>query len=368
MRLRLVWPLVGLAALVAFALEAGFLPDLMWHDALVATWFAARRGCSPGVDVALLTDAAPYLGVAFVVIGLGLGLARRAPLADLAWALVLLGAGLLFVESLKVLFERARPDVRTWKPAGDAFPSGHVANIVLCVGTAIRLVPRCSIRRQDVLRLALALGGLAAIAAVAFSRLYLDRHWLSDVLGSVLLGAAFLGLTCWRTTAGRITTFFALMFVTSGLFLTAASGARITLASPSLNDERLQFQLPLARAHARTRLGLDGAWIRRRGRDGGYLRVTLPEVRFTIVLREGRRAVLSFAARLLGPRWNSCEEMEVEVDGVPVGRDRLTRRWSTHTFALPHLHRGPHEVRIRISADNHGKAWALRGVHVLRGS
>lgn len=358
-------PLLGLAALVGFALEVAYLPNLLWHDAFVDAWFAAQRGCSLGAGVALLTRAAPYLGIAFVLSGLGLGVARRARLANVVCALALLGAGLLLTEALKVLFERARPDVPTWKPLGDAFPSGHVANVLLCIGTAVRLVPRSPNSRLDTSRLALVLGGVGAVTAVAFSRLYLDRHWFTDVVGSLLLGVAFFGLTPWGHLTGRIASLASVVVITTGLLFTAASGARIDLSSPSVSEERPQFQLPLARAHARRQAGLDGAWVRARGPDGGYLHVMRPEVRFTIRVRDGKRAVLRFAARPIGLRTTSCHQIEVEVDGALVGRDQLTRRWGAYTFALPRLHPGLHEVRLRLADGDDLTGWALRALQVL---
>jgi undecaprenyl-diphosphatase len=41
------------------------------------------------------------------------------------------------------------------------------------------------------------------VLVVAFSRLYLDVHWLSDVLGGFVLGLAYLLLTLWLLEAFR---------------------------------------------------------------------------------------------------------------------------------------------------------------------
>jgi membrane-associated phospholipid phosphatase len=35
------------------------------------------------------------------------------------------------------------------------------------------------------------------VAAVGFSRLYLDRHWLSDLAGGLMAGLAYLLLAIW---------------------------------------------------------------------------------------------------------------------------------------------------------------------------
>ena len=41
------------------------------------------------------------------------------------------------------------------------------------------------------------------VLAVAFSRLYLDVHWLTDVIGGFALGLAYLLLTIWLVEALR---------------------------------------------------------------------------------------------------------------------------------------------------------------------
>jgi membrane-associated phospholipid phosphatase len=35
------------------------------------------------------------------------------------------------------------------------------------------------------------------VVVVAFSRLYLDKHWLSDLAGGLTIGAAYLLLAIW---------------------------------------------------------------------------------------------------------------------------------------------------------------------------
>jgi membrane-associated phospholipid phosphatase len=35
------------------------------------------------------------------------------------------------------------------------------------------------------------------VVVVAFSRLYLDKHWLSDLVGGFAIGAAYLLLAIW---------------------------------------------------------------------------------------------------------------------------------------------------------------------------
>src|SRR5262245_5548748 len=84
----------------------------------------------------------------------------------------------IVVETLKRAVNRTRPDGGQ-NPANASFPSSHAAN-----GAALATVLSSRWRR---LRLFFWL--LAAL--VAFSRIYLNRHFLSDVLIAVMIGVVF---------------------------------------------------------------------------------------------------------------------------------------------------------------------------------
>lgn len=71
---------------------------------------------------------------------------------------------------------------------GNSFPSGHVLRSVVVYGLAAFVVYRLALSER---RAALAVAAAAAIvAAVSFDRLFLEVHWLSDVVGALLLGGA----------------------------------------------------------------------------------------------------------------------------------------------------------------------------------
>ena len=85
----------------------------------------------------------------------------------------------------------------------NSFPSGHMVRTVLVYGLLAfvlrRLAPSPWLRNLAV-PLAIVL-----IVAMAFTRLYLEVHWESDVLGGLLLGAiALVSATVWLDRPQRV--------------------------------------------------------------------------------------------------------------------------------------------------------------------
>ena len=85
---------------------------------------------------------------------------------------------------------RPRPNLAPW-----GFPGGHVLSLVVFVGLIVYFlcVMRVDRRWQWLSRGV----GAGMVLAVAFSRLYLDFHWFSDVVGGFALGLAYLLATLW---------------------------------------------------------------------------------------------------------------------------------------------------------------------------
>lgn len=88
---------------------------------------------------------------------------------------------------------------------GKSFPSGHTMSTTYAYGAIVlTLLPYVSRRWRPVVIAAY----VAMVAAVAFSRLALGVHFLSDVLGGFVLGLAWLAastaaFSIWRVERGR---------------------------------------------------------------------------------------------------------------------------------------------------------------------
>ena len=193
---RYTIPLVALAfallAVGAIVHEGSVL--LTWDEPVTRALIDLR---SPGLD-GVVKSLSSLGGITVVTLVLLL-------LLLLVWyecrslALVLLGASLarpLVEWTLKELVNRPRPRLgQLVAGTGESFPSGHVMAAVAIWGLLPPVVALVSGRRSAWWWSV----GISAtiIAAVSFSRVYLGVHWLSDVVGALLLGALYLLAVEW---------------------------------------------------------------------------------------------------------------------------------------------------------------------------
>jgi membrane-associated phospholipid phosphatase len=94
------------------------------------------------------------------------------------------------VQLLKAGFDRPRPAGSLVATNGSAFPSGHAAYSTAWVAAAVALWSWLGLAG----RTSLILAAVVASAAIGGSRVYLEAHWLSDVVAGWGLGAAIFGL------------------------------------------------------------------------------------------------------------------------------------------------------------------------------
>jgi undecaprenyl-diphosphatase len=169
-------------------------------------------------------ESASFLGgqpgqVAVVVVGSVMLWPRRRRWA-LALPLVMAGVG--FVQfSAKWAVDRSRPNLDSW-----GFPSAHILSLVVLCGYLAYVVSVASARRRW---RHLAVGACVGIVGtVAYSRMYLDAHWLSDVLGGLTAGLAYLLVAIWLIRSaprlGHVLQTVPRRTVAPGLLVPAAAG------------------------------------------------------------------------------------------------------------------------------------------------
>jgi membrane-associated phospholipid phosphatase len=116
-------------------------------------------------------------------------LARRRTFLAIAWIVATAGGGLLNV-GLKAIFERSRPQHLHGFASADgwSFPSGHSSGSFIVYGLLAYLIVIQSAPRYHVPVAAIA---MVTIVCVGFSRVVLQVHYFSDVLGGYAVGVAW---------------------------------------------------------------------------------------------------------------------------------------------------------------------------------
>ncbi|HEX5418989.1 MAG TPA: phosphatase PAP2 family protein [Gammaproteobacteria bacterium] len=201
-----VWRYLGMHALVSFVIAlAAFVvfaeiadsigagEALAAFDKQLAASLRAHVGYGTLQAFAVITR----LGNPPLLIGIGIAVAlylawRKWWIEAAIWVLVT-GLGGLLIAVLKAYFERTRPihDQALIKAAGWSFPSGHASGAMFVYGMlgyfAIRHAPRAW-------HIPIALAAIVTIVFVGFSRVILQVHYLSDVLGGFAAAGAWLAL------------------------------------------------------------------------------------------------------------------------------------------------------------------------------
>jgi len=156
-------------------------------DQKVWEWFVGNPFMTP------IAEVVTSVGVVYVLLPLsvvcGVYIWRRtqsALLAAVPWIAVQMNS--LVVANLKDWTAVARPPREFWivHASAESFPSGHVANTTAFVVAIVVLLSQIHPDRQRLFMVT----GLVSCAAMAWSRLALNVHWLSDVVAGWCVGAA----------------------------------------------------------------------------------------------------------------------------------------------------------------------------------
>ena len=144
-----------------------------------------------------------------VVSGLAIYLVRAGFGAD-AWALLAFPIAVTIETAYKLLLTHPGPPLSmshgdgpsitdlfsTTSQIGNSFPSGHMARATVTYGLLAFVVARLTASRRAAM--AAWTAAVFVIALLAADRMYLEVHWLSDVIGGLLLGCiALVCATVW---------------------------------------------------------------------------------------------------------------------------------------------------------------------------
>ena len=175
----------------------GILEDVVSSDPFVqfdhVVFMNLQKLRTGWVDEVMI--AATELGSAMVasavIASVSVVLAWKRCWRTLAYWLTAVGFAQALVWILKLTLERARPMVMYDGTDRFSFPSGHAASSIVLYGFLALLLAR---ERSPRIRWVVMLLTAGLVGLIAFSRLYLGAHWLSDVLASLGLGTAWVAL------------------------------------------------------------------------------------------------------------------------------------------------------------------------------
>ncbi len=163
-------------------------------DAQLSDWLQLHRSRRLTSAMFVITTLGANWPVACLTVGFLIYLFSRRRHYWIAAVLSSVFGGMLLNPILKLAFQRPRPSftepLSTF--TGYSFPSGHTMTATVFFGVVaayfVAQTPDC--RRRVLIAL---LAGLL-IVLVGFSRMYLGAHYLTDVLGAMAEGLAWLSL------------------------------------------------------------------------------------------------------------------------------------------------------------------------------
>ncbi len=155
-------------------------------DLSVATYFSSVRGAGPTEYLYLLTT---FFDVSVASLSVVLFIAILIYLVrGIRWSILFVStlvAGAVIDSILKVIFNRARPTDQVITAFGKSFPSYHAVIVTIFFGMLMYIFDSYLSRPMRIFFNTFCVLG---IVSVSVSRLYLGVHWLSDVVGGVVVG------------------------------------------------------------------------------------------------------------------------------------------------------------------------------------
>jgi membrane-associated phospholipid phosphatase len=195
-------PPIFLFLLLVFITITVELNALKSIDEVIGFWI--QRSITPTRTAVMLvwTNLGATWFVLLFTVVLGIVLAFRRLnywLRRLVWSVP---ACMLSVEAIKYGFQRPRPVVPhpILQLATYSFPSGHTASATVLYGFLAILM--CSFIQKWTSQVLIWSAAVALIVGVAFSRIYLGVHYVTDVTAGFILGLAWLSLSA-RLTQSR---------------------------------------------------------------------------------------------------------------------------------------------------------------------
>jgi undecaprenyl-diphosphatase len=324
--------LLALFFLVLACGEVLALSTFVPLDAAAYNWIEAHRSCTV---THLFHSEWPLLSL--VTLGVltlvWLGYQQRWTEGASGVTVILLGS--LLAELLKTVFERARPSTLPPLFTGNSFPSGHTVGAFLLAGTLgfFLLQQRTAAWKKGIGASVL----LVCVATVIWQRLYLAHHWVSDILGSLLLASAWLCFALMHPPGWRLVRHLAPMCV--GLVLAYPlfyyfPTTRVVL--PSVMTSTRKPVLSLSFGDMDLPSHFQGAWgAQSQEPAGSIMWMHYGEASLKVELPARQAYVMQFAVRpSIEHQSDGCFPLEISMNHYPVQRLLLSRGWRQYEVTL----------------------------------
>lgn len=183
--------LLGSIACLTLAFAFAYVGDEVADGSLRAVDVAVRDWVERHRNAAVhdVFEVVTWLGTRIVLIPLAVLVGWPLLRGYWSWLVLLLFCVLASSELVSILkhgFEVPRPPLGMQRHESFSFPSGHAT----AAATTAAVLGYLAMRRHRH-HVAYIGGGTAVSLLVAASRVYLEEHWLSDVIGGILIGSTF---------------------------------------------------------------------------------------------------------------------------------------------------------------------------------
>ena len=173
--------------LAVFAANNYTLPG----DEAAGSWISGIDSSSFNMLMESVSDLGDTLPAAIIVITLIIVLLSFGRRLEAIFIAVLPLVGVVMNTSFKFLVDRPRPG-NDPLGGGMSFPSVHTIFAVILFGFLFIIALRLIKNRR--IAISVQVFSVVLILLMGVSRIYLEAHWLSDTLGSLLLGGVILAL------------------------------------------------------------------------------------------------------------------------------------------------------------------------------
>jgi len=175
-------------------------------DVAISQWLQQSIPSGLGIVMQAISSVSSIGAAAVIVAAVAASLWLSSRRREAIFVAVLASAAAILNWVLKLVISRPRPDGNLIKlighDTGFSFPSGHITHAFVFYGFLFYLAPWLVSAPAGYIALRSGLALLILLTIV--SRLYLGAHWLSDALGSLVLGGLLLALAvAWYNRSRR---------------------------------------------------------------------------------------------------------------------------------------------------------------------